>query len=466
MFFEKGTILFSNSHSYTATDFSVNNNHWLAAVIFYGIQDMMGFSLLHILCALAYLITFITVLNYFNKWKYPIWSLLIGILALPLFATHNIVAPVLFTHLFSCLFFIVLYQFINGKVPSKSLFVLPVLQMIWVNTHHYFMIGWGLLLLAVLAAFFNQKKKALRVGIVTVISLVLSVVHPKFIGGITGAFQDVFSSAIILPIWERTLLDGYIITHSYVLLYGLVLFFISIGAGLLAIKQKQVDLFTLSGVFLLIFFAYWSSQLLVLLALPIVILLSNLVVYYSAKKEQCEVELLLSYSPLVLFVYMSIPVFITGGFYQPINNWGYGIAKEELNISNFLAQSNLKGPIFHNTLVSGLLTYSIPEEQCLYISSQPKAHPIDFYDKEYFPSVLDPFGWKLVHDKYLFNAVVFRLKGAATSELEFMGNLLGNGKWSMVYYKEDYEVILVKNKKENQSIIDRYVIDLQNKQTN
>ena len=181
--------------------------------------------------------------------------------------------------------------------------------------------------------------------------------------------------------------------------------------------------------------------------------------YYLQKAPEEDLKhFLVQYNPPVLTLYLLLPMFLVAGFVQPVNNMGYGLRADETESIDFINQVGIQGPFFHNSAISGLMAYGLPQNQPLYISSQALAHPTTFLTEQYFPQILDPLAWKTIHDEYLFNAVIFRLKNEATSQLEFMGNLLGNGKWAMVYYKKDYEVILLKRNEKNQALIRQYEI--------
>ena len=218
IFWQKGEILFSNGLSYTSPNQPMYNNHWLASAFFYLIQQVIGFGGLHFLVIMLYILAFFLLFRLFTQAQKPIFVVLIGLLAVPLFAMHNIIAPVLFTHLFSLVFFLLLYQYLNDKKTIKWLYCLPVLQVFWVNSHTYFFISLGLLILAFLQALFHQKEKATPLLIITILCLVASFVHPQFAKGTFGALSIALSSHDILPLWERNTLDTFLLTQSYTLL--------------------------------------------------------------------------------------------------------------------------------------------------------------------------------------------------------------------------------------------------------
>lgn len=466
IFWQKGELIFSNSLTYTSPAHPMNNNHWLASAFFYAIQQVIGFGGLHFLVAVLYVFAFAWLFRTLSPSTKPLITVLIGLLAAPLFATHNVIAPVLFSHLFSLVFFVLLYQYLNEKKTIKWLYLLPILQVLWVNCHAYFFISWGLLIAAFLQALFYQKTKATPLLIIAILCLAASFVHPQLARGTFSALSTAFSSSEILPIWERTTLDTYWLTHSYTSLYVLIIsLIILLGSLLLAFKIKSAtpNLFILSAAILFIFFSFWNNQLVLLAGISWLIIAFPVVNYYQQnyqqkQEEETESSFLLQYNPPVLSLYVLLPIFLVAGFAQPINNFGYGLRADETEAIDFINQVGVQGPFFHNSAVSGLMAYGLNTEQPLYLSSQALAHPSSFLSQKYFPQILDPLAWKAIHDEYQFNAIFFRLKNESIPQLEFMGNLLGNGKWAMVYYKKDYEVVLLKRTEKNQALIRQYEI--------
>jgi hypothetical protein len=457
-FWRDGRVMATNQHSYTALEVTVQNNHWLGAAIFYKIHSWIGFSGLHFILAMGYVVSFIAIYRVFQKEHHILWTVLLGMLAAPLFALHQVIGSVLFTHLFAVVFWLILYYYQQQKITYKWLFLLPLLQLIWVNSHEYFWIGWLLSLMAVIQAIFSNRAGLKWLLPILILNVMASFAHPFGLGGVEQALSKIIAPPLIMPIWQRSTWAAYSLVHSYSLLYIMLLSLVSMVNLLLLIKQKQAYKFWFYGTSIsFIALGWWANQLAPLLVLPFLYSSFSIVEYYYL--EDKPYQNLLSYQPPVWILYVLLPAFCTAGFYQPISNFGYGVQERETAIIDFIKEVGVEGNIFNNTTISGTLAYGVPDKLPTYISSQPQAHTTSFYTTEYFPKTLRPKGWKHIHDKYLFNAVIFRLEGAPIEQLEFMGNLLGNGQWTMIYYVKDYDVVLVKNNEVNQRLIKRYGIN-------
>src|SRR4029434_10535527 len=66
---------------------------------------------------------------------------------LPVLITRHEVRPELFSYFFSGLFLQILWGYKYGRLSFRWLFLLPILEIFWVNLHIYFFIG--ILLIAV-----------------------------------------------------------------------------------------------------------------------------------------------------------------------------------------------------------------------------------------------------------------------------------------------------------------------------
>src|SRR3989338_8264193 len=174
-----------NLFSYTAPDFPFINHHWLSEVIFYGVYSLgsnwvNGLKLIIVFKAIILLGTYFILFLSVRK--------------------HNIFAVV-----FSFFFFAVFFLFFFGASPLKSplagppkgprapgasetsngiswLWLLPILQLLWVNLHIYFIIG------PIIYFFFLIEKAILkkinRQDLVIGLAIILvNFVNPNFIDG-------------------------------------------------------------------------------------------------------------------------------------------------------------------------------------------------------------------------------------------------------------------------------------------
>lgn len=461
IFWKEQRILFSNTFSYTNPDQPLLNHHWLAAALFYQVKQWLGFGGLHVLVVLVYGLVFWRWMKFSQTDKFPIWQLLVGLLALPLLGLHNIVVTALFSHIFTAIFIISLYQFLTQERSFKLLLGLPILQVIWLNCHEYYFLGIFLVLFATLQSLWTQKTKFKPLLGITLLCLGALLAHPQGLGASWQNWLQLWTQHNYLPIQSQSLWLAYQLTRSFSLLYGLCsIVWIIILLIYVPKSNLAAPFFIISSALLCIWASLWNPELLYLLGLWC-LFLNYQIGHHILEQYEQEISFFKSYHPLVLIWYPLGAIFIAAQFWWPMHNLGYGLRDGEINLTTFIQQiGGIQGPIFHNAPISGLLVNELGEsqKQPLYISNQALAHPDQFYQEAYFPALLDPYSWKAVHDKYQFNAVAFRLKAQPEDQLRFLGNLLSNGKWAMVYYEKDYEVLLLKRAPQNQALIEAYEI--------
>ncbi|MFH1671539.1 MAG: hypothetical protein ABH889_02070 [Candidatus Portnoybacteria bacterium] len=177
-------ILGKNFYSYTEPEFEVLNHHWGGGVVFFLVEKMSGFGGL----ALFYLILSLVVFWLFfdiSQKESGFWiSVLASALLIPLMAARTEIRPEIFSYLFIALFFWILWRWKNGELGNKWLFLLPILEIVWVNTHIYFIFGPALIGLFLLKRI-KDKKLWLTMGLTALATLL----NPFFIKGLLYPFN-------------------------------------------------------------------------------------------------------------------------------------------------------------------------------------------------------------------------------------------------------------------------------------
>src|SRR3989344_4578820 len=149
---QTGTVPKVNLLSFTAPDYPFINHHWLSEVIFYkvyllghdwtsGLKAIMIFKVIVLLA--TYLLLFLTVR------KRNIFAVALAFLvSIFVFSARTEPRPEIFSYLIFAAYLLVIYR-ARSRLDLKShqgltfnwLWLLPILQLFWVNTHIYFIIG-------------------------------------------------------------------------------------------------------------------------------------------------------------------------------------------------------------------------------------------------------------------------------------------------------------------------------------
>ena len=127
----------TNSFSYTNPDYPFVNTHWLFGVIAYLFSISLGLQVFLILKIIIFLFSIFIVLKLVpnqNKLLLPI-----GLIFLYILRERLELRPEIFSFLYTALTLFILEKYLNTK--TKLIYLLPFIQLIWINTHIYFFVG-------------------------------------------------------------------------------------------------------------------------------------------------------------------------------------------------------------------------------------------------------------------------------------------------------------------------------------
>jgi hypothetical protein len=149
----------------------------------------------------------------------------------------------------------------------------------------------------------------------------------------------------------------------------------------------------------------------------------------------------------------------------------------------FVKQNNIKGPLFNNFDVGSFLIwklYPLSGEKCpeqllgtpqvggepagcgVFVDGRPEAYSVEFFEKIYKPMQEDPEKWKYYSEKYGINYVFFAHTDITPWARKFLGDLLQNPDWPLVY-KDSSVVIFLKRTPEKSALIRKFEIKLRQK---
>ena len=121
--------------SYTLAKRPWIDHEWLSQVVFYLIFSMFGWVGLNVLKAFIISLCFlILIFLSTSRHKNLIYAVFFTLLSILAFGYRSFVRPEIFSYLFLCIFLYILEK-------KKRLYLLPFLQIIWVNLHGYFILG-------------------------------------------------------------------------------------------------------------------------------------------------------------------------------------------------------------------------------------------------------------------------------------------------------------------------------------
>ncbi|MDP3988339.1 MAG: hypothetical protein Q8P80_04320 [Candidatus Levybacteria bacterium] len=460
-----GSVPKVNLFSYTFSDFPFINHHWFSEVIFYKIFQATGFNGLLILTTILILTAFGLIFFQTLRKASLIPLSLVSVLYLKILFERTDLRPEIFSFLFLSVFITVLYK--NKEKFTRWIFILPVIELLWVNVHIYFPVGIIVLVLFIFDALISELRRTVRQttqnlpGKLTILIAVLIfssiaiIINPN---GINGAlyplhvFQNygyaVEENQNIFFLWQYFQKP----TVPYFVIAVIFLF----TALLLNFKKTKLIDWLLS-----IFFTIFAITAVRNFPLFVFATFAPLAINLSALSENILVKVE-PLSRLNLVKNISLFFIFVLIFWQTIQiiqtkKVGFGVETGAKNAADFFIKENLKGPIFNNFDIGSYLDYRLFPKEKVFIDGRPEAYPSGFFQKTYIPMQNSMDIFNKVSRKYNFNTIFFAHTDQTPWANTFLKEIIKNKNWKIIYL-DDYVIILTKDNIENKTIIKKFEI--------
>ena len=440
---ERGDVPKTNLFSYTYPNFPFINHHWFSEVIYFVSFQKIGFNGLLVLNTILALSSFGLIFFKASK-KSGILSLLFcSLLYIPILFERTDVRPEFFSFLFLSLFIVILYKF--REKFTRLIFLLPFIELLWVNMHIYFPIGIVLIVFFIIDSIVKNKSFNSRytgISLVILLSCILvTLINPNGLKGALYPFsvfqnygysieenQNIFFLWSIFP--KQSILFFFI--AAPILLTSLLLNFkrvypfewlISIFFTILAVLSvRNFPLFAIATF------------------IPLAKALSNI-----------KLSLPKYFQTAFLILLLGLAVFETHDVYTK-KSFGFGVEKGAKDAVDFFIVNNLKGPIFNNFDIGSYLLYRLypkdlpaGRQEKVFIDGRPEAYPASFFQDTYIPMQLDDRKFGIQDQKYNFNTIFFSHTDQTPWAEQFLKQIILNKKWNMVYL-DDFSVIYTQDK--------------------
>ncbi len=468
LFVENGWIPKINLYSYVYPDYPFINHHWGSGVVFYLIQRSLGFAGLSLGFIALSVVTLLVFLNLAVRYSSFAVAAPIAVIVVPILITRHEVRPELFSSLFSGIFLRILWDYKSGRCGFRWLFLLPLLEILWVNLHIYFFFGImliGVYLLEALVVLLtrpqqqNTLDRVKGLALILILTTLATCLNPA---GVRGALYPFFIlNEYGVPVIENYSV-GAILRAGYTL-FPLIYFGIIVGllclSWLYAVTKNRSSLslgnFLLSVVFFAIawsairnfaFFAYF--------ALPLSAV--NLKGFLGGEGKAGRSPSILKVAGSVAVITLVL-IMIKPAYFVSSNRGRVGIGLEEANggAAEFFLKENISGPIFNNFDVAGYLVYHLYPDHRVFVDNRPEAYPAAFFNEVYFPIQSDESKWEQVSSLYGFNVIVFNYRERADLGEQFIIRRVLDPLWAPIYFDKDI-IILARRAGPNQSIIARH----------
>ncbi len=454
-------ILAFNVYSYTYPDYVVSNHHWLFGVISFVVHQIGGFRALSWMGAI--LVILATFLGYqTSRAQSGVGQSLLSLfLLIPLLTYRTEIRPELFSMVFLALSLFLLSLHQQKKLRWRWLMpALILIQLLWVNTHIFFIFGLGLPLVYGLC---SAKGERLR-WISLIISLVVvSLVNPHGVAGLLAPLT-------IFQTYEYQIIENQTIWFMLsrfaqpVYFYALITFvWALVGTGLqmtMWCKLRRFDFVKQQLPIVILSLIFISVNLRVVRLLPFtgLVLIPLLAKTLPAKKlwswvkNRDQATTLSLGLPLVLIIVTLL--IATGLFFPNFSQVGAGLSPENHSAIAFL-QTQVPGPIFNNYDIGGMLIYALYPRLSVYTDNRPEAYPAGFFPNDYVQPQTDRDRWLALLAQYDFQSIIFYRHDATPWGQPFLIERITEDDWQPVYVDSSI-VILARNSPANHELIKAY----------
>ncbi|PIS09542.1 hypothetical protein COT75_00995 [Candidatus Beckwithbacteria bacterium CG10_big_fil_rev_8_21_14_0_10_34_10] len=453
------TNLFSSSFP----NFPFLNHHWLGEVIFYICFKFIGLnSLIFLKLGLCFLSFFSLVYLVYKK-NGSLIAFLWGLVCFFLFSRRTEVRPEIFSFLFLSLYLIILSR---KKYFNKFFFILPLIQVPWVNIHIYFFLGPSLIFFYFLNSLFkrNKIKKIFKKVIITTFLVGLACfLNPNFSKGAFYPF-NVFKNYGYKIVENQSFFFMNRYFGKIADPYFLLVFFISLLSFILTLKKQSF--YSLVSFIFFSILGFQASRNLPLFGLASLFFVSqNLNILKQGFLKKMSIQNLLNLKLGVFFGLIFLLIFLSLGNITnqsrkrkySYKKFGLGKFKGAEAGADFVIKNNLSGPLFNNFDIGSYLDFRFYPNIRVFVDSRPEAYPTSFFKSTYIPMQEKEEKWDEINNLYNFNLIFFSHSDITPWAINFLSFIPKDPDWQIVFL-DDFVIIFLKDNNLNKELIDRYSI--------
>ncbi len=484
LFVKYHQVLSTNYYACTHPDLPTICHHWGAGVLFYLIWTWGGFFALSAFYT-GLLVATGALFMLAGRRLAGFWALvLMAVLALPVVSQRLEIRPEGLSTFFLGIELLVLMEYRARRLPRPWLLALPVVQLLWVNTHILFFTGFVLIGFFIADALINGTERShwAALAMAGATSVAISLLNPFGLAGVLEPLnifheygymlaenQSVFFMMKRFPgsmtyVWPLVMvLAGAVLfaarywkstSRKNLLVEGAVLLFFSLMA------LKMVRSIAMFAFFFIPLGAIQLTQLMRLYAGPWRVWMQRALVLGAA-----GLVFLASVDPRFFLSPLRRPYLALGQeeekfrvslfatLFHP-DTWG-GLQPGIGASADFFTAQGVRGPVFNNYDIGGYFIYYLFPRERPFVDNRPEAYPAKFFTGTYMPMQADENVWNEALARYKFEAIYFYRHDQTESAQPFLIRRLDDPAWAPVFV-DNFAILLVRRGGVNQPVIDKF----------
>lgn len=465
----KTDVLYKNTFSADFANTPFVNHHFLSGILFYLIYLVFGFKGLSLFYIFSVIISFFilalltksilenTPKDIKESIPTKIQSLVLSMIVLsPLVAYRTEVRPEGISFIFLSLFFYILYNTNKSEKNEKYLYILPILSLVWVNTHIYFVFGLFFLFVFFIESILNKNSRlAKKLFLIGFLSSILSILNPNHIKGLLYPLK-IFQNYGYKIVENQSIsfLENLNFNQPIFLWYKICLLIFLSYLIYFSFKRKFYFSINIIGIVFAIL-GFLSIRYIPLFGLFALVPFTFLIDDLSNRIKNIN----FSYYNITYTLFFIGAIFFLYVNFQKIMPWnrdfGLGLNRNSEKLANFIKENQISGPIFNNyDIGSYLIFYLFPKEK-VFVDNRPEAYSNDFFQNQYIPMQENEEVFEKIDKEKNFNSIIFYRLDYTPWAQNFLIKMTTNKNYSLVYVDE-YSIVFLKNNEKNKNIIERY----------
>ncbi|MBN1385148.1 MAG: tetratricopeptide repeat protein [Elusimicrobia bacterium] len=459
--------------------------HWFFQVIlyiFYAVFGISGPILLQMLCILTLLILLFRFYGQDDNFLLRIFLIFLLLVAI---STRFIIRPEMVSYILLFFCFSILYEY---KYNNRDyLWFLPVIQLIWVNSHSLFVLGLVLMfsyLIGELLSAMRPKfllpdryrlkgKKYRRLAGIFSVSVIICFINPFTYKGV------IYPYTLFVEIggWARKFMPGISefippFSHPEILLQSMPLIcyiiLISVSAVFIVLNIRRIDF---SHFLVYVIFLYFSvltirnTAIFAIVAVPITVINANQFFANSNRNfagTNVKVNIIKNISAGVLALIISGLIYsiVTNRYYireRDYTRFGWGVSQLVYpeKAVDFVNKKKISGNFYNSADIGGYLIWRFYPERKVLFDMRVEIYGLGF--AMHWNECLQDFRrWEQLADRYGVNFVLINHNSFEAEQI--LPELARHKNWELVYFDEITSVF-IRNLPENHNIIKSEVLD-------
>lgn len=446
----------TNLFSYTEPEHPFTNHHWLSEVAFYGLENLVGLKGMIVVKALiitlAFYLSFLGASTLFNKRS----ALIALAISFPLFSARTDLRPEMFSYLFIGLIIFLVSKYIRTK-DIRYLYALPIIQILWTNSHIYFPLGIGIIALIAITQIAN-KQTFKTLLIVAGICILATFINPH---GIKGALEpltilnqygySVAENQSISTLSKLGLLKYEIVRFQYLII-------VILAATIIYIRRRKQ--FPWRAFVILTPFVIMSAMMIRNFGPTAIVMVFGMtpLIYFGLGEMNIDRK--------KLGIWFTIWILITISFIGTFGRQALAqngklsldIPKGSQAAVDFIKVNNVQGPMFNNFDIGSFLIWKLYPDHKVFVDGRPEAYSVKFFQEVYIPMQESSEIWNKYSEQYGINYIVFDLNDGTPWGQTFTYLIQKNPKWVTIF-KDERTIVLIKEAPANKDLISRYSLN-------